>query len=48
MVNLVYLIKTESNRPAQVRKYASLADEPLRCLFDIIERERHRIFPRLT
>ncbi len=42
IVNLIYLITTDSNRPTQVRKYAALADEPIRCLFGIIERERHR------
>jgi hypothetical protein len=42
IVNLIYLIAKDSNRPAQVRKYAALADEPIRCLFSIIERERYR------
>jgi hypothetical protein len=42
IVNLIYVITKDSNRPAQVRKYAALADEPIRCLFSIIERERYR------
>ena len=44
-VNLVYLIKMDSNSPKQVRLYASRADEPIRCLFDIIGRERERTTP---
>ncbi len=36
---ILYLIKNDCHDASLVLKYAELADQPLRCLMEIIERE---------
>jgi hypothetical protein len=40
IVNILYLIRYEHKNPKVVLRYVALADSQVRCLIDIVQRER--------